>query len=172
MTRFLFATVLLILTACNPQGGATPAVQRAATDAALLVTGVSSIEKSFVTLYPGALTPAELAGVDAALAAAQVALGQLSTLANTAPTGNALMAVETNINAVVSIMSQVVAKVPNIPPSVAAGLMAANVLLPIIETTANQLIAGSTVAPAPKAAMGITMAPDHARLVLQAAGAH
>lgn len=141
---------------------------QAISDAGIVVSGVSADYKAFIALYPKTLTAEQQATALAALTAAQTALAQLQS-ATTTVTG--LQGVETNINAVLGVLSTACVA-PICPASIAAGLVAANVLLPLIEVTINQL---QGVPVTPKAAMAMSqmsMTPNAARehLFLDAVG--
>lgn len=165
MYPFTIALCLgVFLLGCSSTG--TVNTSQAVADANVVVSGVAADYKAFVTLYPATITPARQAEVLAALTMAQAALAQLQAAAIPAATG--LQAVETNINTVLGVLSGACLP-PICPAAVSAGLMAANVLLPLIEATINQL-QGVPVTPKVAAAMAHpAMNPEQARLVLAGA---
>lgn len=161
----LTAALALSLGACSSNG--TVNTTQAVADANIVVSGISADYRAFLTLYPTAVPAATQTQVDAALTAAQGALTQLGSASTTA-TG--LQAVETDINLVLGVLSTACQPSPGTqsicPQSVSAGLLAANVLLPLIEVTINQL---QGVAPKVAAAVAHpAMNPAQARLVLTA----
>lgn len=150
------------LLGCSSTGVNT---SQAVADANIVVSGITADYKAFVALYPNAVPATQQVQANAALAAAQTALTQLSSASTTA-TG--LQAVETDINLVIGVLSTA-CQAPMCPASVSAGLLAANVLLPLIEVTINQL-QGVPVTPKVAAAMAHpAMNPEQARLVLAGA---
>ena len=72
-----------------------------------------------------------------------------------------LQSVEAAVNAVLAIVGGVVAGIPGVPAEVTAGILAAQVLLPVIEMVINQLQGQAVKAPAPAA-----MSVDQARRTL------
>lgn len=158
------AALAVSLGACSSNG--TVNTTQAVTDANIVVSGISADYKAFLTLYPTAVPVSKQSEVEAALAAAQAALTQLSG----ASTATGLQAVETDINLVLGVLSTACQPSPGTqsicPQSVSAGLLAANVLLPLIEVTINQL---QGVPPKVAAAARPGMSPEQARLVLTAA---
>ena len=157
---------LAILAALLAAGctSSTVNVSQAVTDAGLITNGIAGVYQSFVTLYPTAVSPAQQATVAKDLAAAQVALAALQGVSANLTTAATLQGIEADVNAVLGVMGTVAPGV--LPQQIVVGIEAANVLLPLIEATVNQ-IQGVT---APVKAAMLPMSPDHARLVLQADG--
>jgi hypothetical protein len=156
---------LAILGGCAP-GTNTIDPTQAITDAQIVVTGITGVWRSFIVLYPRAVTPAQQASATAALAAAQTAVAQLQASASQLTTAATLKAVEDNINVVMGVLTAVLPTIPNVPPEITAGVLAATVLLPIIEAMVNQLQGQSVKAAAVRAAPGMTT--DEARRTLRA----
>ncbi len=164
MKRLIFAGALaLSLGACTPTG--TVNTTQAIADANIVVSGIAADYRVFVQLYPAAIPPTQQVAVNAALTAAQSALAQLS---NASTTATGLQAVEDDVNVAIGVLTQACQSLA-CPTSVSAGLMAANVLLPLIEIVVNEMN-GKTPAPKVAAFMApTTMTPAQARLILTAA---
>ena len=94
--------------------------------------------------------------------AAQVALQGASANLTTATT---LSGIEADVNVVLGAITQVAPGV--VPPQISAGIMAAQVLLPLIEATVAQI--QNPAAPVKVGAVVGAMSPGQARLVLMAA---
>lgn len=159
MKRLIFAGALLFLAAC--QSGSTVNPSQAIADAQTVTNGIAGVYASFVALYPASVSSAQQQTVKDELAAANALLAGLQGASGSLSTGNSLSAVEADVNAVLSVM----AGVPGLPPEIAAGVEAADVLLPLIEGVVAQI---NGVVTQPKMA-AMAMSPDHARLVLRAA---
>lgn len=174
MTMKLLAPLFAIaLVGCTSTGAPTPALQQAAADANIIVAGVAAEVKQVQLLYPTAIPPDKAALLMTDLTAAQVAVGQLTSLTASPTTGTQLQVIETNINSVVAIVDAAMAGVPACQANptcagVTLALGAATVLMPGIDAMVNQLLTGT--APVPKAmAVRSGMSPGEARLVLAAA---
>lgn len=148
---------ILILAGCTGITG-TVDVSTAITDAGIVVNGVAGVYQSILTLYPGRVSAAQQASVAGYLDAARNGLAQLSSSATTL-TG--LQGVEDAVNAVLPI----IAAIPGLPPEVTAGVLAAQVLLPIIEGVVAQLRGQ----PPKVAAARAGMSPERARETLRKA---
>lgn len=159
ITRRLTLAAPLALAACGTGVDPTQAIA----DAQTVVNGVGGVYAQFLTLYPTAVSPAQQASVASSLAAARAAVAQLSASASSLTTAQTLQAVEANVNAVLTVLNTVVPLVPGVPPAVSAGLLAASVLLPMIEAMIGQL-----QGQAPKVATARAgMSPEAARLILK-----
>lgn len=158
-TLFPGALGLGALALMGCQGGATIDPTQAIADANIVVKGISGV----LALYPNAIKPADQIKVSVDLTAANAILAGLSASAAFLTTAQGLHGIETAINDVLAI----VGAVPGLPPQVTAGVMAAQVLLPLIESVVNQLQNKPVVAARVAAS---AMSPGEARAVLRAVG--
>src|SRR6185295_10429980 len=109
----------------------SPNITQAIADAQILVTGIDSVYRSFVVLYPST----QRATVETSLDTAKALLAKLSANADALTNAQTLEGIEAAVN----VMLDVLASVPVLPPAVQAGILAARVLLPIIELTIARL---------------------------------
>jgi hypothetical protein len=172
MKRLIRATLLalglLTVAACtSPTGTSTVNTAQAAADASTVVNGLAADYKTFVTLYPSAIPAARQTTIAEDFAAAQTAMKQLAALPAGSTGATPLRTVETAMNDVVGVLTDALPGIPGVPPAVSAGVLAADVLLPLIEVMINQLQGVATAKPATVT----LMTPDHARLILLAAAA-
>lgn len=161
--RALIQAAPFFLAACTTTGGTSVNVSQAIVDAGIVVTGVSNVYQSFVVLYPRSLSATHQATITADLVAARAALASLSASASNITNLAGLQSVETAINEVLSILTTVLPSVPNVPSQITTGVMAANVLLPIIEIVINQLQGAPSK---PASAAQPAMSPESARATL------
>ena len=154
----------LALAGCGTTGvDATQAIA----DAQIVVNGVASVYQTLLTIYPSAVSQSQQSTIAADLAAARAALAGLSANGAALTNATSLLGVENAINAVLNIVSGILPNIPGVPAPISAGVMAANVLLPLIEATINSLTGNAPKVTARVAAPA--MSADQARLVLKAA---
>ena len=156
-------TVPAMLAGCA--SSSTVNASQAITDAGIIVNGIQGVYQSFVTLYPSAVSPAQQASVAKTLAAAQAAQVALQGASANLTTATTLSGIEADVNVVLGAITQVAPGV--VPPQISAGIMAAQVLLPLIEATVAQI--QNPAAPVKVGAVVGAMSPGQARLVLMAA---
>lgn len=148
---------LTLLVGCNGTSGIS--ITQAATDANIIVMGLGNIYRAYATLYP----QAQQATIQAKLDAAGLMLTKLSEAALALDNAAMLEAIEDAVNVVLEILSSV----PVLPAPVQAAILAARVLLPLIEAVIAQLRGVSK----PQAAMGPpVMSAGQARATLRRAG--
>jgi hypothetical protein len=159
MNLYRRATLLgsvAILAGCNGTSGIN--VTQAIADAKIIVTGLENIYRAYAILYP----QTQQAAIEARLAAASLMLTKLSEAAPVLDNAATLEGIEAAINAVLDVLSSV----PVLPAPVQAAILAARVLLPLIELVISQL--RGKVAPSAQMRSGpTTMSPDQARATLR-----
>jgi hypothetical protein len=154
----LYATPAF-LAACGTTG--TVDVTQAIADAGIITNGIAGVVQSLVTL--GRISPAQQISIAGYISTARIAQAQLSASASALNNVTNLQGVEDAINAALPILSAI----PGLPPEITVGIVAAQVLLPIIEATIAQLLNKPPKVSAARQAMS----PDSARAVLlKAAG--
>src|SRR5665213_3359227 len=145
MKRYFPAAVLaLSLAACSSTSSVN--ATQAISDANIVVSGIAADYHTLLTLYPTAVPAAQQTKIAADLAAAQQGITTLSASGSDLSKATSLQGVETAINDVVGVVAGVLPGIPGVPPAILAGVDAADVLLPLIEVTVNQL-QGVTTAP-------------------------
>lgn len=153
--RSLFAVVpFAALTACN---GMPPSQNIAvvAQDVQIIATGLSKTLTQLSALNLPGLTPAVLDIAQTALAGLQTVAKALAGVSTATDAQPLVVRVEGYVNAFVGAVSML----PVLPPEIRTALIAAQLLLPIIETAVNLAVPPKTAAP--------TMTLDQARAALK-----
>jgi hypothetical protein len=153
--NILLGPIGVMLVGCS---GTTPTSSQLITDLTTIVNGLSTTLPAIAAADP-ALAP-KLAPLIAQLPLMQSDLQGLKATA-AAPNAGTLAEVDQWLNTVVSTA----ASIPLIPPPYSLALQAAAVLLPVIESQINPMLAPA----ASRASTGPVMTPDQARLILQGA---
>lgn len=156
-----------VLVSCST----APNVPQAIADAQIVADGVANSYATLKQIDPGLTNSATDAQIEAILGRLPDAMAQLRAATTTASQASGLRAVEADVNGVLNLAAGIVAVVPGVPPAVVLGLQAAEVLLPVIEGVANQLVRSPTGAPAAPAVLISAMTPDQARATLAAVAA-
>ena len=157
--RHLLATAALLpLAACAPPGQSGSAVtpSQVVNDIGLIATGLT-----------GALPALGLAGVSAStVATVGKYVSQISGLASSVSTALSTSAALPVVEQIGSVLQQILTVAgPLLPPPWGTAVMAAEVLLPVIESGVGMLVNAATPAPTAPAPL-ITMTPDQARQFL------
>jgi len=156
--RHLLATAALLpLAACAPgQSASSVTPSQVVNDIGLIATGLT-----------GALPALGLAGVSAStVATVGKYVSQISGLASSVSTALSTSAALPVVEQIGSVLQQILTVAgPLLPPPWGAAVMAAEVLLPVIESGVGMLVNAATPAPTAPAPL-ITMTPDQARQFL------
>lgn len=160
MKRLLIVPLILLL-ACTP--GNKPDIATAKADAQAVITGVTNGYNAIRTLYPSAVSSDADAQVQTILAAAPALIADLGLATDAATQASYLRGVEAVANQVLNIAADIVSRVPNVDPGVTTSLILAQVLLPVIEATANQLVPKVGARASVPAAFRSNMTVDEAR---------
>lgn len=164
--RLLALTPAAAIALAGCAGGApgAPSAQNVAVaiqDVGLIATGLGNALPQLAALNVPGLTPQVLATCKTALLGIQACAQAIKGATTPEAAQPTVAQVETYLNAIVGAL----AGLP-LPPPINTALLAATILLPLIEAAVNMAVPPSTTLPAPAATPAMT--PDQARGVLNA----
>lgn len=143
--------------------GPDQAIATVANDAKLIASGLQGVLVQLGNLNVAGLTPAILATVGSAVTNLQAVADAIAGVATNAAAQPLVQKIETYVNTIVSALA-----VLPLPPPISTALQAAAILLPIIEAAVGMVLPASTA----RAAKGLALTPDQARLVLAGSSAN
>jgi hypothetical protein len=149
--RSLCLAVPLVLAGCNGQAPSGPSIAMVAQDVNLIAGGLSKALTQVQMLGVPGLTPQILNTCQIALTGVQGVAQSLAGVSSVQDAQPLIVRVEGYVNAIVDALA-----VLPLPPPVQTALLAATILLPVVEAAVNMAV--------PPAAA--TMTPDQARAAL------
>lgn len=155
------ALLMTSVTACTPDGQlSNQAVSVVAQDVAIIANG---LQGTIPALNAAGVIPAEkVAGVSQAIANLQALSSALATTASLSAAQPIVQQVELDVNAIVSAL----VGIKGLPQNVTLALVAAQVLLPVVETAVGMVIS------TPPKAVHYAMSPNEARAILIGQASH
>lgn len=165
--RSAFAGALLLTSALLPAAcGTSPNLSQTIADAQILVSGVEASYAALKVFSPGISSTAADARIVVLEHDLDAALATLKAAQTAADQASGIRAVEADVNGIANLAAVLVADIPGVPPGVVLGFQAAEILLPIIEATANQLVPQTVGSPGVPAMFVSHLTPAEARAVL------
>lgn len=168
MNRILSRAAIVVLLAL-PACSTAPNVNQAIADAQIVASGVQVAYDSLKAFDPALTSSDTDAQIQANLKRLPGALTQLQAATTAASQASGLRAVEADVNGVLNLAAGVVTAL-HPPQSVVVAFQAAEVLIPVIEGIANQLVPATVGGTAVPVAFRSTMSPDQAWAALTAVG--
>lgn len=153
----------LAMAGCAARGGVTPGSVIA--DASAIVDGLNGALAQVMAASPSLIPSAVAVQVSMALASARGLLAQITGATSAASGASVLAQVESDVNTALGFLA------PLVPPPYNAAVIAAAVLLPIIEAFVAQYITPPPVPAAVRKLSRSGMSEEEARAVLREAAA-
>ena len=164
MNRRTVLLAPLALAACNNPAQIDTVLATVVADAQTIAGGLQGMLPQLGALNLPGLTPAVMAIVGSAVADLQGVATSLQSVSAVASAQPLVQKIESYVNVIVSTL----AALP-LPPPISTILVAASVLLPVLESTVGLIV--NSLTPATAKAAGSTMTAPTARLILKASAA-